>query len=78
MDSHLTAAEELALSQSGLHQRTPYVIRGVRQSQLSIARHSGGCGVNGAYYTYVPPTDELIRDDVVRWLKRWRKAGVKG
>jgi hypothetical protein len=42
---------------------------------MSIARHYGGIKYNGQDYLYLPATDELIRDDVFRWLtKRERNA----
>lgn len=50
-----------------LHRRTPYGITNVRMSQFSVARYSGGCKYNGESYTYLPDTDELIRDDVLKW-----------
>ena len=43
---------------------------GVSQTQLSIARHFGGIFFNDEHYRYFPDTDELIRDDVVRWMKK--------
>jgi hypothetical protein len=54
----------------GLHRRTPYGITNVTMTQFSIARHYGGIKFNGESYTYLPNTDELIRDDVLRWLKK--------
>lgn len=51
----------------GLHRRTPYGITNVSMTQLSIARHYGGCKFQGDSYTYLPDTDELIRNDVLRW-----------
>jgi hypothetical protein len=57
-----------------LHKRTPYGIRGVSQTQFSIARYSGGCSYNGDSYTYIPTTDELIRDDVLKWKAKQKEA----
>ena len=54
----------------GLHKRTPYGIVDVSRSQFSIARHYGGIKYNGDEYVYFPETDELIRDDVLRWQKK--------
>ena len=54
----------------GLHKRTPYGITNVSMTQFSIARHFGGIKYNGDDYTYFPHTDELIRDDVLRWKNR--------
>ena len=49
----------------------------VRMGQLSIARHYGGCEVNGHHFTYNPTDDSLIRDDVLKWLTKRLKAEAK-
>lgn len=71
--SHLTAEELAALRQTILSEYTPYIIQGASATQLSISRNSGGCRYQGREYLYVSPTDELIRDDVVKWLGDYRK-----
>jgi hypothetical protein len=53
-----------------LHRRTPYGMTNVSHTQFSIARYSGCCRINGEIYTYLPGTDELIRNDVLKWLKK--------
>lgn len=70
--SMLTAADIEALQTSDLDRKTPFVIRGVSQSQFSVARHYGGAKFNDASYTYDPKADELVRDDVLKWLKSRR------
>jgi hypothetical protein len=75
--SHLTEAEISALQDSKLDRATPYLIQGVSNTQLSIARHYGGCKFQGRSYSYIQPTDELVRDDVVKWLAKYRKAQKK-
>lgn len=50
-----------------LHRRTPYGITNVQMTQFSIARIYGAIKFNGERYTYLPDTDELIRDDVLKW-----------
>lgn len=45
----------------------------VSMSQLSVARYYGGCKVNGQDYTYNPADDSLIRNDVIRFLKKLAK-----
>ena len=57
-----------------LHRRTPYVIAPVIGTQFSIARHTMAIKFNGDHYLYVPPTDELVRDDVMRWVHKKNKA----
>jgi hypothetical protein len=67
---HLTAID---LQLAGLHQRTPYAIHGVMNTQLSIARHYGGIHYQGEGYTYIPESDELVRNDVIKHLKTAQK-----
>jgi hypothetical protein len=74
MQSHITPAELDALQTSALSRDTPYLIQAVSYGQLSLARHYGGIKFNGAEYFYLPLSDELIRGDVVSWLKKHRKA----
>lgn len=73
MASYLTGAEIEALSASALGRTTPFLIQGVTTSQLSVARHYGGCTFQGRSYLYIPTTDELVRDDVMAWLARHRR-----
>ena len=48
--------------------------RHVSSTQLSIARHSGALVISGKRFTYLPATDELIRDDVLKLVAKWRKS----
>lgn len=75
--SYVTNAEVDALQSSGLSRETPYLIRGVTQTQFSIARYYGGAKYNGEPYTYMPDSDELIRDDVLKWITKQRKPPRK-
>lgn len=43
---------------------TPERICHVSQTQFSVARHYGGCTLNGRSYIYDPTTDTLVRADV--------------
>jgi hypothetical protein len=53
----------------------PLAYANVSYTQLSIARHYGGCKVQGRHFIYNPIDDSLIREDVVKWLaKQERKA----
>lgn len=74
---HMTEKEIEALQATKLDRATPFVICGVSRSQLSIARFYGGCKFQGRNYSYIPTTDELLRDDVVTWLAKHRKAQRK-
>ena len=71
--SYLTEEEIDALQNTDLHRETPFLIRGVSQTQFSIARYYGGVKYNGHAYTYLADTDELIRDDVEKWVTKRRK-----
>lgn len=64
----------LGVEACGLHRRTPYGMTNVSMTQLSIARHYGGCKYQGESYTYLPHTDELIRDDVLKWQRKHKRA----
>lgn len=45
----------------------------VSMSQLSIARHYGGCKVNGQDWTYNAADDSLIRNDVIKFYIKLNK-----
>lgn len=77
MSSYLSEPELQALQASTLHRDTPFLIRYVSQTQFSIARHYGGAKYNGSDYTYIPTTDELIRDDVLKFVTTLRKPVKK-
>lgn len=78
MKSHITEEELETIRQSGLNfTKSPAIISGVSQSQFSIARHYGGCLAYGKNYVYAPPTDELIRADVVKALAKIRRDAEK-
>ena len=77
-ESYLTQAEIDALQASDLSRSTPFLICGVSQTQFSVARYYGGAKYNGQQYTYMPTTDELIRDDVLKWVTKQRKPKKKG
>jgi len=70
----ITDDEVLTLGLDGkLSQATAWLYRNVSQTQLSIARLTMGCKINGQHYVYCPPTDELIRDDVLKAVQQLRK-----
>lgn len=73
MTSYLTDAEQIALAVSELNRDTPYGIQNCRHGHFSIARHYGGINYNGRHYIYIPKTDELIRDNVLKWVTDRRK-----
>lgn len=56
--------------------KAPEEIHGISHSQLSVARHFGGCKYMGASYHYDASRDVLVRMDV--WLKRMREDSAAG
>ena len=65
------------ISACGLHERTPFGVANVSQTQMSIARYYGAIRIQGDTYTYFPDTDELVRDDVLRWQNAQKRAAKK-
>lgn len=57
-----------------LDRKTPFGMNGVSRGILSIARHYGGCTFQDRHYIYFAQTDELIRDDVLKWKKQERQG----
>ncbi len=45
----------------------------VTETQLSIARFSGGCIYNGKYYVYIAENDTLVRRDIWKKEEQERK-----
>lgn len=75
--SFLTQEEVTALQTSGLKRDVPFMIRGVSKTQFSIARHYGAMNYNGNVFSYLPETDEAIRDDVLAFVMKARKVAQK-
>jgi hypothetical protein len=46
----------------------------ISYSQMSIARHYGSANIQGKHYVYNPVDDSLIREDVVKWVAKRKKA----
>lgn len=49
----------------------------VSNTQLSVARHFGGCKVQGKHFVYNPTDDSLIREDVISFLSKKLKNKQK-
>ena len=84
--TYLTPDELDAVQSSGLDPFTPYVIEDVSMKPLRtllpglnllIGQYYGGCTYGGREYYYIPTTDELIREDVVRWIMARRKEAQR-
>lgn len=56
--------------------QAPEEIHNVSNSQLSVARHFGGCKFQGAAYHYDASRDVLVRRDV--WLARIKEESAAG
>lgn len=69
-------SELVGIESCNLHRRTPYGMTNVSMTQFSIARHYGGCKFQGDSYTYIPTTDELIRDDVLKWKRKQKRVSL--
>lgn len=72
MASYFTPAE-IELLKVGKWANETIAYRDVSMTQLSIARHYGGAQLPGGSFTYIPHTDELIRDDVLRYVTKLRR-----
>lgn len=68
----LTAAEVMAAQ--ALPKGTPYAITGVSSGMFSLARRFGGITLQGMHYTYIDEHDELVRDDVLRMVRKMRRT----
>lgn len=68
----------VGLENCPLHRKTPFGICNVRKTQFSIARYYGAIKFNGELFTYLPDTDELIRDDVLQWRRKQLKGEAQG
>lgn len=55
--------------------KTPEEIFHVSRSQLSVARHYGGCKYQGVSYHYDAERDALVRMDV--WLDRLKAQSAE-
>ena len=51
------------------------VYYGISHTVLSIARQSGGAKINGSEYLYFPDKNALVRDDLIKVLKKYLKSG---
>ena len=76
MSQSITEAELLQVMVA-LPADTPYIITGVSRSMFSVARLVGSCNFQGQGYTYNPVTDELVRNDVLKFVHKIRKEAKK-
>ena len=73
--SYFTPDEKLRLSFEPFKFGDPPIgYMDVSRTQLSIARHYGGCTVQGRHYVYFPEHDELWRDDILALVHGWRRT----
>lgn len=50
----------------------------ISMTQLSIAKHFGGCKVQGKNFVYNLIDDSLIREDVAKWIAKRKKKAQSG
>ena len=74
MPSYFTPAEVELLQASPMFAHETIAYRDVSQGMLSVARHYGGAQLPGGSFTYIPATDELIRDDVLKFISKARRT----
>lgn len=72
-ESYFTEQEYLTLLLDHVDGSAPISISHVSQTQLSVARHYGGCTYDGKPYIYNYNTDELIREDIMKAVEKMRK-----
>ena len=60
-----------------LKKDAPFAIQGVSTGQFSVARHYGALEFRGYRYTYFRESDQLIRDDVLKWHALREKEAAK-
>jgi hypothetical protein len=64
LEKHQTAIEQ----KFGKASRV--AIAGVSYTIFSVARHYGGATIDGKSFVYFPNDDLLVRDDVIRFVKK--------
>lgn len=75
MPSYLTEPEWAAVFEHfGVRDTLAYA--GVSDTIFSPARMFGALTINGALYLYSPSTDELLRQDVIKWVERRRADAI--
>lgn len=74
--SYFTAAEKQRLQFEWPDISDTLGYDNVTQTQLSIARFSGGAAINGKHFVYFPAQDELWRDDVLALVHGWRRTAA--
>lgn len=78
MSSHLTPDEwRAAIERFRYGGEQPLSYREVSRGHLSRAVKDGGVMFGGAAYLYINETDELLRQDVLKWVLRRRAEATK-
>ena len=53
------------------------LINEVSKTQFSVARHYGGCTVQGERFTYLPEFDLLVKEKALKAAIKWAKEQAK-
>ena len=77
MESHISEQELAKFRLTFPPEKPWYIITGVSTSIFSPCRHCGGGRIEGAEYVYCPPTDELIRGDLLVFAQKLRREAAK-
>jgi hypothetical protein len=56
---------------------TRIAVANVSISMFSVARHFGGCRIDGKYFVYNWMDDSIIREDVIKWITKRKKQEAK-
>jgi hypothetical protein len=56
-------------------EEAPLVVLNVSRSYFSVARHYGGCTIQGKKYIYMTLQDALIRQDKIKEYNKSLKEG---
>ncbi len=64
--------EAEALRESDLKRDAPFFLYQVQNNQLAVALYYGGCQAYGYEYKVIDRTTNLIRRDVLKFIKKYR------
>lgn len=75
--TNLTTTDLAALSAAGFEFKdAPATIPDATRRFLGWQLFSGACRMHGHEYKYLPTTDEMVREDVLRFIEAQRRRPV--
>ena len=76
--TYLTTTDLAALAAAGFDFKdAPATIPDATRRFLGWQQFSGACRMYGHEYRYLPATDEMVREDVLRFIEAQRRPTVK-